>query len=110
MKLRHPDRSAPSEKTLLDLADGSNLFERAAAREKELAHGNASVDNDGSSGDRILESLLWTISLAMVHFTFDVLVQNQYGRELEWYTCIIRSFKAWLGTTAWLLRVAVTNE
>lgn len=121
IKLRQPDRSAPSEKTLLDFAGERNLFEQAARRERQLARERRRADGqDGgedSSGDdsdedededegaatispgaeRVLESMLWTVSLAMLHFTFDVLVQHQYGTTISWHDVCVRGVTAWLG-------------
>ncbi|QPG93930.1 hypothetical protein C2857_003641 [Epichloe festucae Fl1] len=112
-KLRQPDRSGPSEKTLLDIADEHNhLFRQAAEREKEIAEQDGTADSkhddeDGSGSDdgqvpvlsagaeRVLEAALWTVTIAMLHFTFDVLVQNQYGREIDWSSVFIRTARAW---------------
>ncbi|KAK4090661.1 deacetylase-like protein [Purpureocillium lilacinum] len=118
IKLRQPDRSAPSEKTLLDFAGERNLFEQAARRERQLARerrradgqdGGADTSGDDSDEDedegaatispgaeRVLESMLWTVSLAMLHFTFDVLVQHQYGTTISWHDVCVRGVTAWL--------------
>jgi hypothetical protein len=117
IKLRQPDRSGPSEKTLLDLAGERNLFEQAKQREKEIAKAkkkqntaeNDDDDDDDDSDDgeppvlspgaeRVLEAALWTVTIAMLHFTFDVLVQNQYGREISWPDVVMRTGRAWAGT------------
>lgn len=118
IKLRQPDRSAPTEKTLLDLADERNLLEQVKQREKELARlkkkkqahdddedsdSDSDDDDDGeapvlsATAEHGLEAALWTVSIAMLHFTFDVLVQNQYGREINWVEIVVRSGRAWLG-------------
>ncbi|UNI17214.1 hypothetical protein JDV02_003582 [Purpureocillium takamizusanense] len=117
IKLRQPDRNAPTEKTLLDFASERNLFEQAARRERQLARekqrseGVAADDDDDDDSDaddddeaatlspgaeRFLESMLWTVSLAMLHFTFDVLVQHQYGTHISWPDVCIRAGTAWL--------------
>lgn len=113
IKLRQPDRSGPSEKTLLDFADERKLFQQAQQREKELAKKKSSAaqndeeeeeDDDGEvpmlspGAERVLEAALWTATIAMLHFTFDVLVQNQYGREISWPEVCMRTGRAWLGT------------
>lgn len=119
IKLRQPDRSGPSEKTLLDLADERNLFEQAKQREKELGKFTESGDeedeedddeddeddeDDGDEGpvlspqtERFLEAGLWTATMTMLHFTFDVLVMNQYGREMDWPRVIRNAGRAWIG-------------
>ncbi|KHO01195.1 uncharacterized protein MAM_00196 [Metarhizium album ARSEF 1941] len=112
MKLRQPDRSAPTEKTLLDLAEERKMFQQARQREKEMAkakrtQGTACDDDDDDDDDptlspraeRVLEAALWTATIAMLHFTFDVLVQNQYGQEISWADVCTRTARAWLGTT-----------
>ncbi|TWU72378.1 hypothetical protein ED733_003959 [Metarhizium rileyi] len=115
MKLRQPDRSGPTEQTLLDFADQHNLFQQARQREKEIAKGTgnrssadtshcAAADDDDRNeapalspgAERGLEAALWTATIAMLHFTFDVLVQNQYGREIEWSDVCVRTGRAWL--------------
>ncbi|KAK2589616.1 hypothetical protein QQS21_012703 [Conoideocrella luteorostrata] len=111
VKLRQPDRSAPSEKTLLDFADERNLFQQAAKREKELKQNGNDPHDSGDSDDdddddgevpvlspaaeRILEAALWTVTIAMLHFTFDVLVQHQYGTEIKWSAVGSRTATAW---------------
>jgi hypothetical protein len=116
IKLRQPDRSAPTEQTLLDFAQERNLFEEAARRQRELAGEPepepSSDDGDGFDADpgatlspgqeRFLEAVLWTVSLATVHLTFDVLVHQQYARELEWDHIVARTAKAWIGTCIFL--------
>lgn len=120
--LAHPDRSkAPSidDQTLYKIAEQRQLFQQAAARElksnvavKKIRLGNQ--DDDSSSDDdddtenevptlslgaeRILEAMLWTTSLAMLHFTFDVLVQHQYGTTIAWRQVCHRTLSAWAGT------------
>lgn len=119
--LAQPDRSGPDvdEHTLFKIAEQRQLFQQAAAREKQakaavkkirIADGDG--DADGSSSDeyddevptlspgaeRLLEAMLWTTSLAMLHFTFDVLVQHQYGTEILWRQICHRAVSAWAGT------------
>lgn len=114
IKLVHPDRSAPKGKTLLDFAGEQNLFQQADARQKQLnkekkkAAGEESSDEEESDDDdeeeedaamspraeRILDTILWCVSLAMLHFTLDVLVQNQYAVEIVWHSVIKRALQA----------------
>ncbi|KAM0431014.1 hypothetical protein ACHAPT_005651 [Fusarium lateritium] len=93
IKFAQPDRSGPSEKTLLDFAKQRDLFAEADRRQRQ-------VDNDDPAlppgAERVLETLLWTVSLAMLHFTFDVLVQRQYGIEVLWHQIVQRTLVAWL--------------
>ncbi|KAM3431731.1 hypothetical protein MY4824_006936 [Beauveria thailandica] len=116
--LARPDHSkAPSidDQTLYKIAEQRQLFQQATARElkskvavKNIRLGNH--DDDSSSDDdepenevptlspgaeRILEAMLWTTSLAMLHFTFDVLVQHQYGTAIAWRQVFHRTLSAW---------------
>ncbi|KAG6076454.1 hypothetical protein E4U15_005136 [Claviceps sp. LM218 group G6] len=128
--LRQPDRTGPSEATLLEIADQRGLFQQAAKRERELSgtksgkstpaggddsesdtasdsdsdssgnsKRNSKIDNDESlispRAERILDAALWTVTIAMVHFTLDVLVHNQYAREMEWSAMAVRTCRAW---------------
>ncbi|KAK3296343.1 uncharacterized protein B0H64DRAFT_168360 [Chaetomium fimeti] len=95
VKLKQPDRSGPSEKTLLQLAEERGLFDQAKKREDEIEKEatpvpiprpakNEEEDDDEEAGlpptvERVLETVLWSVSLAMLHFTLDVLVQHQYS-------------------------------
>ncbi|RWA10647.1 hypothetical protein EKO27_g4454 [Xylaria grammica] len=102
IKLARPDRSAPSDKTLLDIAQEHHLFEQAdqhPANRRNRNNGGegGSHDDDGElspTADRILETLLWTVSLAMLHFTLDVLVQHQYAMEISWPQITTRALVA----------------
>lgn len=106
MKLKQPDRSAPTEETLLQFAQERGLFEQAKSREqqnKSQPYAAAeSTDNDDDSGmppavERIFDTLLWMVSLSMLHFTLDVLVQNQYAVEISWAQVSQRAFEAFVG-------------
>ncbi|CAK7275532.1 hypothetical protein SEPCBS57363_006741 [Sporothrix epigloea] len=118
IRLVQPDRTAPSGKTLLDFASGQNLFEQADARQRQLDkergvplkepidddEGEEDDDNDEDSDkdnaaisprvERIFDTLLWCVSIAIMHFTLDVLVQNQYAIEIEWPDIVRRSLQA----------------
>jgi hypothetical protein len=101
IKLTQPDRSGPTEGTLLDLAQERNLFQQADARKREI-DGVKDDDGDDSNvlspgAERYLETALWTVTLAIVHFTFDVLVHHQYGTELNFPKICTRTARAWLG-------------
>ncbi|KAK1751270.1 hypothetical protein QBC47DRAFT_307724 [Echria macrotheca] len=106
LKLKQPNRSGPSEETLIELAEKRGLF--AQAKQKEDANKKASpaakrVVEDpedeemglSPTAERILETILWTVSLAMLHFTLDVLVQNQYAMDrVQWPKVTARAFQA----------------
>ncbi|KAI0976350.1 hypothetical protein F4678DRAFT_221927 [Xylaria arbuscula] len=102
IKLAQPDRSDPSEQTLLDMAQERNLFEQAdqhpANRRKRSEDDDDDDDNDGDqlspTAERIMDTLLWTVSLAMLHFTLDVLVQHQYAMEISWPQIVTRALVA----------------
>jgi hypothetical protein len=41
--------------------------------------------------------MLWTATLAMLHFTFDILVQKQYGERVEWPVIMKKTAQAYAG-------------
>ncbi|KAI6784781.1 uncharacterized protein J7T54_007874 [Emericellopsis cladophorae] len=115
--LSHPDRSGPKGPTLLDIAQEKNLFAQATARERALkAEKQASGDEiDGQTlspqAERVLETLLWTLTLALLHLTFDVLVQHQYGTEVEWSSVSLRTARAWIASVvAGCYLIHISNE
>ncbi|KAG5932520.1 hypothetical protein E4U53_001289 [Claviceps sorghi] len=98
--LRQPDRAGPLPKTLLEIASQHDLAGRAAQREDQLARQRRTAAGRGdavlsSRAEHMLEAALWTVTIAMLHFTFDVLVQNQYGREMDWPAVVVRTVRAW---------------
>jgi hypothetical protein len=114
IKLKQPDRSGPTEKTLLQLAEERGLFAQAKQREDEIAKKATRIpiprpkkdgdeDEDDESGlsptaERVLETLLWSMSIAMLHFTLDVLVQHQYSIDrIVWSKVCMRFVQALLG-------------
>ncbi|KAI1134888.1 hypothetical protein F5Y05DRAFT_416785 [Hypoxylon sp. FL0543] len=97
IKLAHPDRSAaPSDETLLKLAQDRNLFEEAERQERRDAKDEDDEDEEllSPTADRIMDAILWSISLSMLHFTLDVLVQHQYAIAIIWPEIIIRTMRA----------------
>ncbi|KAF1994919.1 hypothetical protein P154DRAFT_361703 [Amniculicola lignicola CBS 123094] len=87
--LQHPDRSGPKGKTLFDLADERQLeLDKANPNKKRAKQSNTPAGerpfNDeepiGPGGDAIL----YAISLAALHLTFDVIVYSQYREEVLW--------------------------
>ena len=113
--LKQPDRSGPSEKTLLDLAQQQGLFDKARAREAALQGNTTSGTLESPAEEpeplppvveRIFETLLWTVSLSTLHFTLDVLVQNQYAADISWPKIVTRAGQAFLGM---LLLLSITG-
>ncbi|KAK9783495.1 hypothetical protein SCAR479_00054 [Seiridium cardinale] len=105
--LSQPDRSGPSEKTLLELAQERQLFDQADVRQRKLDKKPIVQDEEedaeeaeiSSTAERILDVMLWSVSLSMLHFTLDVLVQQQYAVELSWIKAITRTLTALFGKT-----------
>lgn len=105
IKLKQPDRSGPTDKTLFDIADERNLFKQALAKERQNKRQNGEEDEDEDDegeglppgAERILETLLYSVSLAMLHLTLDVLVQQQFALEMEWFKIIQRALEALMG-------------
>lgn len=102
IRLAQPDRSGPSDQTLLDLAQERNLFEQAERhpanqRRRKGGHGDGDDGELSPTADRVMDALLWTVSLAMLHFTLDVLVQHQYAVEIVWPDIVTRALKALVG-------------
>ncbi|KAI3401792.1 hypothetical protein diail_8170 [Diaporthe ilicicola] len=108
IKLKQPDRSGPTEKTLFDIANEKNLFKQAAAKERKNRGEDADDDDNEEDEDedlppgaeRILETLLYTVSLAMLHLTFDVLVHQQYAIEMDYFKIAQRAIQALMVFTA----------
>ncbi|KAF2276338.1 uncharacterized protein EI97DRAFT_35890 [Westerdykella ornata] len=81
--LRHPDRSGPKGKTLFELAE-----ERQRELDKRNPHKRPRVSDEipepeepiGPLGDAIL----YSITLATLHLTLDVIVYSQYREEVVW--------------------------
>ena len=90
IKLAHPDRSGPdpSQETLLEIAEKRGLLKAQQAAEEGL-------DESGEPlVGRLGESILWSISLTMLHFTLDVLVANQYAVAIKWPALFARTAQA----------------
>lgn len=92
IKLKQPDRSIPdpSRQTLLDLAEQRGLLKQQDQEEDDEEDGEPPVG-------RLGESILWSLSLTMLHFTLDVLVSNQYAMEIVWRDLVIRAAQAFPG-------------
>ncbi|TEA19983.1 hypothetical protein C8034_v004260 [Colletotrichum sidae] len=112
--LAQPDRSGPTEATLLQLANERGLFQKAEqSRSSNLPKGAVRIDkpkdDESDQGveedddddtllspfaERIMDTLLWGVSLAVVHGTFDVLVQNQYAISIDYQSVATRTLLA----------------
>src|SRR5271167_3020347 len=101
--LQQPDRSGPdpSRKTLLDIAQERGLL-KEDSKPAASSNGNEARADDEVDAPigRFGEAVLWSMSLAMLHFTFDVLAQHQYAVEIEWRGLIIRSLQAFGGKSS----------
>jgi len=86
VKLKQPDRSGPdpTHQTLFELAE-----ERGLLKDQEAS-------DDGEVG-RLGESLLWSLSLTMLHFTLDVLVTHQYAQDVKWPKICMRTAQTFPG-------------
>jgi hypothetical protein len=106
LKLKQPDRSGPdpSQQTLLDIAAERGLLNAQKAAEAKL---NAEEPLIGRLG----ESMFWSISLTMLHFTLDVLAAHQYAVDIVWSDLVLRTFQAFPGTSsraAWHLSLSLS--
>jgi hypothetical protein len=93
--LAQPDRSGPKSKTLYELAaerqaelEASGFYKDEAKRKsgpngEDNSQFISSADDDEPIGP-LGDALVYTISLASVHFTLDVLVFNQYRQDIVW--------------------------
>lgn len=113
IKLRQPDRSAPSEQTLLKFAEDRDLFKLADKQQRknkgepgktEDADDDADEEDYGdamlsSGADRLMDTILYAVCLAMLHFTLDFLVQHQYAMEIEYKKIVERALQALLGSS-----------
>ena len=102
IRLKQPDRSAPdpNHETLLDLANKRGLLAKTSSNFSPASKdATASEDADPPIG-RFGEAILWSISITMLHFTFDVLVQHQYAMQISWWEIATRSFQAYGGSSS----------
>jgi hypothetical protein len=88
-KLKQPDRSGPSDETLLGFAKDAGILNVPQQKRKP--------EDDEPLIGRLGESLLWSVSLTMLHFTLDVLVMNQYAVELDWSKLLQKTIQAFPG-------------
>ncbi|KAK3066469.1 hypothetical protein LTR53_017177 [Teratosphaeriaceae sp. CCFEE 6253] len=89
-----PDRSKPKTKTLLDLyEDKKALLDQGQPFDPKHTDGlirdeGGNILDAGLGGGEPIgplgQACFWAMTLGMLHFTFDVLVYNQYRQETEW--------------------------
>lgn len=117
-KLAQPDRSGPNSKTLLDLyEEKKSLLEHGQPFDKRYEDGAVRDESgnileaglgDGEPIGPIGNAIFWSISLAMVHFTLDVLVYNQYRQNIDWWDIFQRTFT--ILPVLWLLLFTMQSE
>lgn len=98
ISLAQPDRSGPnpSRATLLELAAQRGLLDNKNESTTGEDDAEAEEELDPPIG-RLGESVMWSMSLAMLHFTLDVLVQHQYAVKITWRNIVNRSMQAFGG-------------
>ncbi|KXL46937.1 hypothetical protein M433DRAFT_142868 [Acidomyces richmondensis BFW] len=122
LKLAQPDRTPPVPgKTLLDLYEAKKAALAAAGESSTSksdtsppmtmdSHGNILEAGLGGPDDEFLgplgQSVFWSTALAMLHFTLDVLVSNQYRQDIDFPSITRRSLLMWpvLSALMYLLR------
>lgn len=104
--LKHPDRSGPSadHETLYSIAEKKqdlNSLMDEADRRNDIVR---TPKEDEVLVGRLGETVLWSISLTMLHFTLDFFVQHQYAMEVEWSSIVSRAMQAFPGMLTISLR------
>ncbi|KFY15622.1 hypothetical protein V491_05615 [Pseudogymnoascus sp. VKM F-3775] len=95
--LAHPDKSGPdpSRETLLKLAAERGLLDETENRKAgKLPEGTIPLRDEQPLIGRFGEAVLWSSSLAMLHFSLDVLTQHQYSEVISWPRVIMQSLQA----------------
>lgn len=94
LPLKNPIWSKPTGKTLVDLIDekrprnpDGTPIEPHLADEEIVVFGP------------VMQTVTWTVPLAMLLFAFDVLVHQQYRQDVEYYMILGRVIKAVPGTS-----------
>lgn len=82
--LKHPDRSGPKGKTLLELAE-----ERQKELDRAKPNANRARAAGVQAGDEAAigpagDALLYSTSMAALHITLDVIVYSQYREDIIW--------------------------
>ncbi len=112
MILKHPDFSGPKGKTLfqlaeerqqeLDQANPARAKAKAKAKKSQAAPAADSEPAVGPFGDAIL----YSISMAALHVTLDVIVYSQYREDILWNEIFTRAASA---TPIFILLVYLTH-
>ncbi|KAK5122110.1 hypothetical protein LTR85_004356 [Meristemomyces frigidus] len=101
--MEQPDRSGPKGKTLLDLYEEKKAI-LDQGRPFDAKHEDGLVGDEGGNifdaglGDGepigpVGQAVFWAVTLAMLHFTLDVLVYNQYAMDVLWPAIFKRTLK-----------------
>jgi hypothetical protein len=92
MILRHPDFAKPQGKTLFDLAEERQReLDRANPAKKIAKATRLAPDDEGPPIGPFGDSVLYSVSMAALHLTLDVLVYSQYREDLIWPEIIQRA-------------------
>jgi hypothetical protein len=87
--LQHPDYSGPKGKTLFEMAD---------ERQRELNKGKPGREPARSDQEEAIgpfgDALLYSLTMAVLHLTLDVLVFSQYQEDIVWPEIIKRAVSA----------------
>lgn len=100
--LKQADRSGPdpSQETLLKIAEQRGLLnpENHKLKDGSLPKNAKRIRPEDEEEDigRLGNAVLWSISMAALHFTFDVLTQHQYSETIVWPNIIKRALEAFL--------------
>ncbi|KAJ5046825.1 uncharacterized protein L3040_004050 [Drepanopeziza brunnea f. sp. 'multigermtubi'] len=95
--LAQADRSGPKAPTLLDIAEQRGILRDYAGKPDTASLEARDRGNDEKEAlvGRLGDSILWSISLTMLHFTLDVLVTHQYNIDgIVWPGIIWRTVQA----------------
>lgn len=100
--LAYPDPSALdiNRETLLDLAEKRGLLAQQKHKVSSSSGQGEDVDEDEEEEaivGRFADAFLWSISLMMVHFTLEFIVQHQYAVEISWPDITSKTTKAFPG-------------
>ncbi|KAK5719554.1 hypothetical protein LTR17_015340 [Elasticomyces elasticus] len=116
LKLAQPDRSKPKGKTLLDVYDDKkSLLDQGRPFDPKYNDGlvrdeGGNILEAGLGDDELIgplgQAVFWSAVLGMLHFTFDVLIYNQYRQEIEWRPIFTRTLTILpvLFLLVWMLR------
>lgn len=98
-----PDRSGPREKTLFEIAEERGILNSETYRTKsgKIPKNAVPIRKPVADEDisRLGNSILWSTSMAMLHFTFDVLTSHQYAEKIIWLDLFTRAFQAFISVS-----------